>query len=372
MTRCSPRCCASTSIIPTGQGVLGAEGQSVRRHEGRSCRRRGPTACAIRGGMTVDQKTGHVWVGQNGQDLWEQAYLVNKGDNYGWSVIEGSHPFYPNRKPGPTPIVKPTVEHHHSESRSLTGGIVYYGSEISRAARRLHLRRLLDRQDLGASSTTARKSLWHKELADTTLAITGFGIDSQGRDPDRRPSRQGRRRPLSRWSRRRRHARHVDASRRRSARAACSARQGARHGAGADSVFGQRRRSGPTAPHKERWLGLPGADAKIDFTAKRGWNFPDQTVIVKSFALETRAGQPAVAPLDRDALPDASRTANGTATPTSGTTSRPRRRWSRRRRHGPRVHDQGRTPATQKQLALSQPDRVHGLPQPGRQLRAGL
>src|SRR5262245_21163440 len=67
--------------------------------------------------MTVDEKTGHIWVGQNGQDLWEQAFLVRKGDNYGWSVTEGSHPFYPNRKVGPAPIVKPTIEHHHSEFR---------------------------------------------------------------------------------------------------------------------------------------------------------------------------------------------------------------------------------------------------------------
>ncbi len=67
---------------------------------------------------------------QNGQDLWEQAYLVKKGDNYGWSVDGGSHAFYPNRKPGPTPIVKPTVEHHHSEARSLTGGIVYHGEKF--------------------------------------------------------------------------------------------------------------------------------------------------------------------------------------------------------------------------------------------------
>ncbi|HJZ55883.1 MAG TPA: PQQ-dependent sugar dehydrogenase, partial [Gemmataceae bacterium] len=47
--------------------------------------------------ITCDPKTGHIWVGQNGQDLWEQAFLVKKGDNYGWSVTEGSHPFYTNR-----------------------------------------------------------------------------------------------------------------------------------------------------------------------------------------------------------------------------------------------------------------------------------
>ena len=62
--------------------------------------------CAIRGGLTVDAETGHLWVGDNGQDLWELGHLVQKGDNYGWSVVEGSHPFYLERKAGPTPFVK--------------------------------------------------------------------------------------------------------------------------------------------------------------------------------------------------------------------------------------------------------------------------
>jgi len=73
--------------------------------------------------MCTDAKTGHIWVGQNGQDLWESAMFVRKGDNYGWSVMEGNHPFYLERKAGPTPIVKHTLEHHHSEARSLTGEI---------------------------------------------------------------------------------------------------------------------------------------------------------------------------------------------------------------------------------------------------------
>src|SRR5205085_8407650 len=61
--------------------------------------------------MTCDRQTGHIWVGMNGQDLWEPAYLVQKGANYGWSVKEGSHDFYPQRKAGPTPISPPTLEH---------------------------------------------------------------------------------------------------------------------------------------------------------------------------------------------------------------------------------------------------------------------
>ncbi|MBU6402900.1 MAG: PQQ-dependent sugar dehydrogenase, partial [Verrucomicrobia bacterium] len=78
--------------------------------------------------MCVDAKTGRIWVGNNGQDLWETAHLIRRGENYGWSVFEGSHSFYLSRKLGPTPVVRPTIEHSHSEMRSLTGGVVYYGA----------------------------------------------------------------------------------------------------------------------------------------------------------------------------------------------------------------------------------------------------
>jgi uncharacterized repeat protein (TIGR03806 family) len=45
--------------------------------------------------------------------------------------------------------------------------------------------------------------------------------------------------------------------------------------------------------HKERFIALVGADARIDASPNRGWNFPNGTVLVKSFALETRTGDAA-------------------------------------------------------------------------------
>ena len=44
--------------------------------------------------------------------------------------MEGTHPFYPERKIGPAPISPPIVEHHHSEARSITGGFVYHGKRL--------------------------------------------------------------------------------------------------------------------------------------------------------------------------------------------------------------------------------------------------
>jgi len=80
--------------------------------------------------FSFDRASGDLWGGEVGQDLWEMIYRIQKGGNYGWSVQEGTHPFRPERKKGPTPILKPIVEHSHSDFRSITGGNVYHGARL--------------------------------------------------------------------------------------------------------------------------------------------------------------------------------------------------------------------------------------------------
>jgi glucose/arabinose dehydrogenase len=240
--------------------------------------------------MTVDQETGHLWVGQNGQDLWEQAYLVEKGANYGWSVMEGSHPFYPNRKPGPTPFVKPTVEHHHSESRSLTGGIVYYGRRHPEL-RGAYLYGDYSTGKVWAVRHDGKRVLWHRELADTRMQITGFAADPRGEllICDHRGQGKGGFYTLEPTPK--------------AVRPTAFPRKLSQSGL-FRSVKGHVMESAlipysVNAPlwgdnaYKERWMALPGADARIEFTTWRGWDFPDRTVLVKSFALEMEEGNPA-------------------------------------------------------------------------------
>ena len=239
--------------------------------------------------MTVDRESGQIWVGNNGQDLWEQAYLVQKGANYGWSVFEGSHPFYPNRKLGPTPHVPPTVEHPHSEARSLTGGVVYHGQRYPEL-QGAYIYGDYSTGKIWGVKHDGQKILWHRELADTTLQITGFGTDSHGEllIVDMRGNGEGGFYTLDPTPK------QVGPS--------TFPRKLSESGLFA-SVKGHRVEAGlipyeVNAPlwsdnaYKERFIALPGAGAKIDVTDSRGWNFPDQTVLVKSFALERKEGDP--------------------------------------------------------------------------------
>lgn len=239
--------------------------------------------------MTYDRATGQLWVGNNGQDLWEQAYLIGKGANYGWSVMEGGHPFYVNRKVGPTPPVKPTVEHPHSEARSLTGGIVYRGTRLPE---------LVGAYIYGDHSTgkiwgvkhDGKQILWHRELVDTPFHITGFGTDTRGEllICDHQPGNDGAFHTLepsppdvpkgnfpTRLSE--------------SGLFLSVAGHSMQPGVIPYSVNSPLWSDGAG---KLRFVVLPDSDSKIDFSLTKPWGFPDNTVLVKTFTLNLEEGNP--------------------------------------------------------------------------------
>ena len=129
--------------------------------------------------ITADRESGQMWVGQNGQDLRESAHLLHRGANYGWSAYEGSRVFIDGRLRGPSPFTPPTVEHDHGAFRSLTGGVVYRGARFPELAG-AYLYGDWATGRIWAAKHDGRQLLWNRELADTALAITGFGTTPEG------------------------------------------------------------------------------------------------------------------------------------------------------------------------------------------------
>jgi len=75
---------------------------------------------------------GALWVGDVGQNLWEEVCVVRKGENHGWPFQEGFHDFDTKRKKrGPGEFVAPLVEYKHDEGQSITGGFIYRGTRVS-------------------------------------------------------------------------------------------------------------------------------------------------------------------------------------------------------------------------------------------------
>ena len=78
----------------------------------------------------MDRKTGHIWVGDVGQDLWEEVNIVQRGGNYGWSVREGSYPFGSVILESGAQPIDPVWEYDHQVGKSITGGVVYRGKRL--------------------------------------------------------------------------------------------------------------------------------------------------------------------------------------------------------------------------------------------------
>ncbi|HWE04402.1 MAG TPA: PQQ-dependent sugar dehydrogenase [Tepidisphaeraceae bacterium] len=237
--------------------------------------------------LAFDRKTGDLWVGQNGQDLWEAVYLVHKGENYGWSRVEGSHPFQPLRKPAPTPITFPIAEHPHSEMRSLTGGIVYRGDKFPDLDGAFIYGDWSTGRIWGVKSADHLHATWHKELARTTLQIAGF---RETKDGDILVMDQGGA------------AIYKIVPNAEKSSAANFPRLLSETGL---FISTENNKPDPSlipydvnAPlwsdgaFKQRYIAIPG-DGHIDVTGSRAWNLPEGTVLVKTFELEVERGNPA-------------------------------------------------------------------------------
>jgi glucose/arabinose dehydrogenase len=89
---------------------------------------------------SFDRKTGDLYVGDVGQNQWEEIDFLARGDNglknYGWDVYEGNHQ-YEDKPPSPAgTLVRPIAEYNHSQGCSVTGGYVYRGKKVPKAAGR--------------------------------------------------------------------------------------------------------------------------------------------------------------------------------------------------------------------------------------------
>jgi glucose/arabinose dehydrogenase len=85
--------------------------------------------------FSFDRLTGDRWIGDVGQNLWEEIDFVPAGKlagapaglNFGWNKMEASHPYNGSDQPEFTP---PVAEYPHGAECSVSGGAVYRGAAL--------------------------------------------------------------------------------------------------------------------------------------------------------------------------------------------------------------------------------------------------
>lgn len=248
---------------------------------------------------SFDRASGALWAGEVGQDLWEMVYKIEKGGNYGWSIMEGTHPFRPERKKGPTPILPPIVEHPHVDFRSLTGGFVYHGKRLKDLAG-AYIYGDYDTGRIWSFRYDGKKVSDHQELVDTPLRVVCFGEDEKGEiyHVDFMGGQIHRLAPAPKV------ATPDNFPRKLSETGLFTVKNGnIKDHQPAPGLIPYSVNAPLWSDHaiKDRFLALP-AQSQIEFEtitypqpapgAPPGWRFPDGTVMVKTFSLELEPGKP--------------------------------------------------------------------------------
>lgn len=79
--------------------------------------------------FSFDRQTGAMWVGDVGQNQWEEVERVVKGGNYGWDCYEGFASYEPAGCPS-SGLILPRAVYATGADCSVTGGYVYRGPSM--------------------------------------------------------------------------------------------------------------------------------------------------------------------------------------------------------------------------------------------------
>jgi glucose/arabinose dehydrogenase/mono/diheme cytochrome c family protein len=240
--------------------------------------------------FSFDDATGRLFVGNVGQDLYESIDLVEKGDDFGWSYLEGTHDGPRVRiKPADAHFMTPIFEYPHGKpadfvGNSVTGGVVYRGTRLT------ELYGAYIFGDFVAQRIWAlryQNGKWSPQgLASVGAGNAAFGIDPLTKD-----------------------VLVVDYGGNRIRRLVRTGTQGTpppEHLSqiGAFSDLGKLTPARGLVPYtpnvsfwsdyadKQRWFVIPDSSKKIDFSATGNWTFPAGMTWVKNFEIETRRGDP--------------------------------------------------------------------------------
>ena len=132
--------------------------------------------------FSFDRVTGDLYIGDVGQNLYEEVDFQpagsHGGQNYGWSYMEGLHP-YKGAPPAGVTLTPPVAEYSHAEGGcAIVGGYVYRGTQVPQLSGLYVFSDNCSGIIWGLTRTAAG---WQKSvLFRSGLAVSSFGEDQAG------------------------------------------------------------------------------------------------------------------------------------------------------------------------------------------------
>lgn len=238
--------------------------------------------------FAFDPTNGKLWVADIGQDAWEMIYLVERGGNYGWSIMEGPAPLNLTRPKGPGPLIPPIISHPHSEMRSITGGFFYRGKQFPELQGAYLYGDYDTRRLFAVKYDYANKKIaWQKEIARTTYRIISIGEDRDGE-----PLIAAFGGELLQLERTPRSAAPKNPFPRKLSESGLFASVKDHRVAPGVIPYSVNSPLWSDGAIKDRFIAVPGTE-QVEYKETRAWDFPEGSVLIKTFSLETEPGNPA-------------------------------------------------------------------------------
>jgi uncharacterized repeat protein (TIGR03806 family) len=237
--------------------------------------------------MSFDRRTGELWIGDVGWELWELIFKAKRGGNYGWSVMEGPQPVNIEARRGPAPISPPIKVHPHSEAASITGGYVYHGTRLADLSG-AYIYGDYQSGIIWGLRAQGDMVTWQGELARTPLHLVAFGESYNGElyllDHDRTHQIYRLvRNPASK---------NVTDFPRRLSQTGLFADTHAHQPAPGVIRYSVNAPLWSDGTRAERFMAVP-ADGRLSLDPQGVWRFPDGSVLVRTVSIEQEPGKPA-------------------------------------------------------------------------------
>ncbi len=130
--------------------------------------------------FSFDPATGDMYIGDVGQDTWEEIDYLPAGSpggtNFGWNQMEGLHPYKGSNSAA---FTAPVINYSHAEGGcSVTGGYVYRGKALPAWDGVYFYGDYCSGKIWGLLKSGSGWQSQH--LFDTGLSISTFGVDESG------------------------------------------------------------------------------------------------------------------------------------------------------------------------------------------------